>query len=739
MCSFKLQRGTGPLARLIVLVSAVLILPVQALADCGTWTDLGRNTRLNGANFNTSNGTHFATDGTNLYLLEGSNGPNFDWFNPATSRYEPKAGLPEGDEDGGELQYADGAYYAGSGLGFNHVDGTGRGRRLWIYHPTTNTWTAGADCQIGGFYYAHEALAFDPVGHRLFATIDNRQDGSDPTALSKLAIYNVASNTWTGFTAAAPDTWGGGSEAEYLDGKIYVWQGGWGGANADGSDSYLDVYDIASNSWSTTATLKDAGGVSPGFRTGPSDVWGVSMTADAAHKQLLITGAEGNSNLYIYDVASGIWSLGPVAVYDGGWGGSLEYVAGAQKLYQIDGRNASGGAQLQGSASLDMSCPRPTADAGPDQSLPGSCSALTPVTLTGTVTGTYTSVKWIDDNTGQIVGTSLSTVVQLPPGVFSFTFGASANGFPSFDKVVVTLTGGHTAPPVTIPMSAQINDFGPDFDTIVPGSALSFLLEIPAADTSSGWEVGPWTRQWLTGGDRYRTPRINLRNACYGVVDLSNVNVSVTHRYLQDSLSYNDPLTTYTDSTVSLSFFDRNGKRGALCNQHFDPNDPNTGGRTHWPLTWPNHRTADPNATNQVIYSANVLDGLELPPFLTYSNHLYFDGVLDSEGTQAGFDPTAIVAVEFFGTDSLGQGYDLLDLKDLSFTAAGPTVHCGDANCDGLVNNGDIDAFVMALTDPATYATTYGCSANCDTNGDSLVNNGYIDSFVAAVVAGGCL
>ncbi len=57
----------------------------------------------------------------------------------------------------------------------------------------------------------------------------------------------------------------------------------------------------------------------------------------------------------------------------------------------------------------------------------------------------------------------------------------------------------------------------------------------------------------------------------------------------------------------------------------------------------------------------------------------------------------------------------------------------GDLNCDGLINNGDIDAFVLALTDPDTYATVYpDCDRMlADCNGDEVVNNGDIDAFIA--------
>ncbi|MBL8880504.1 MAG: hypothetical protein JNG88_15435 [Phycisphaerales bacterium] len=57
----------------------------------------------------------------------------------------------------------------------------------------------------------------------------------------------------------------------------------------------------------------------------------------------------------------------------------------------------------------------------------------------------------------------------------------------------------------------------------------------------------------------------------------------------------------------------------------------------------------------------------------------------------------------------------------------------GDLNCDGLVNNFDINAFVIALSDPALYQEMFpGCDRmNADINGDGLVNNFDIDPFVA--------
>ena len=62
----------------------------------------------------------------------------------------------------------------------------------------------------------------------------------------------------------------------------------------------------------------------------------------------------------------------------------------------------------------------------------------------------------------------------------------------------------------------------------------------------------------------------------------------------------------------------------------------------------------------------------------------------------------------------------------------------GDLNCDGLVNNFDINPFVVALSDPALYMELYpGCDImNADINGDGLVNNFDINPFVELLAGG---
>ncbi|MDX2199884.1 MAG: hypothetical protein SF069_13050 [Phycisphaerae bacterium] len=61
-----------------------------------------------------------------------------------------------------------------------------------------------------------------------------------------------------------------------------------------------------------------------------------------------------------------------------------------------------------------------------------------------------------------------------------------------------------------------------------------------------------------------------------------------------------------------------------------------------------------------------------------------------------------------------------------------PPILIGDMNCDGIVSVGDIAGFVLALTDPAGYASTYPtCNINAgDINGDSVISVGDIAGFV---------
>ena len=66
---------------------------------------------------------------------------------------------------------------------------------------------------------------------------------------------------------------------------------------------------------------------------------------------------------------------------------------------------------------------------------------------------------------------------------------------------------------------------------------------------------------------------------------------------------------------------------------------------------------------------------------------------------------------------------------------------CGDTNCDGQFNGGDIDPFFLALIDPGVWQTRFPlCDLLCvaDINRDGAVNGGDIDPFFLALGRGRC-
>lgn len=88
-------------------------------------------------------------------------------------------------------------------------------------------------------------------------------------------------------------------------------------------------------------------------------------------------------------------------------------------------------------------------------------------------------------------------------------------------------------------------------------------------------------------------------------------------------------------------------------------------------------------------------------------------------------------------TDDLGtQGWDqYFGTGRLNTYSALIAALPGDVNCDGVLNNFDIDPFVLAVGDGAAYSAAFPeCSIRrADMNSDGVVNNFDIDGFVSAL------
>ncbi|MGE0482118.1 MAG: hypothetical protein AB7Q17_16780 [Phycisphaerae bacterium] len=106
---------------------------------------------------------------------------------------------------------------------------------------------------------------------------------------------------------------------------------------------------------------------------------------------------------------------------------------------------------------------------------------------------------------------------------------------------------------------------------------------------------------------------------------------------------------------------------------------------------------------------------------------------------------TAMVRANVLRTLGVPPAPSLVDSAEItrlpatfSITVSLPPSSRGDVNCDGQVNNFDIDPFVLALTDPTAYAVTYPtCDIDsADINLDGAVNNFDIDPFVLCLTVG---
>ncbi|MCH8805545.1 MAG: right-handed parallel beta-helix repeat-containing protein [Planctomycetes bacterium] len=117
------------------------------------------------------------------------------------------------------------------------------------------------------------------------------------------------------------------------------------------------------------------------------------------------------------------------------------------------------------------------------------------------------------------------------------------------------------------------------------------------------------------------------------------------------------------------------------------------------------------------------------------SSPLNFHLRLDSPCIDAG-DPAALHAGQADIDGELRVWNGRVDMGSDEFGS----FRFGDLNCDGRADGGDIDAFFLALGDPAGYSVVFpGCDILLgDMNGDGRVDGADIDPFFACLGGGPC-
>ncbi len=132
------------------------------------------------------------------------------------------------------------------------------------------------------------------------------------------------------------------------------------------------------------------------------------------------------------------------------------------------------------------------------------------------------------------------------------------------------------------------------------------------------------------------------------------------------------------------------------------------------------------SATTHVIFAARVRGDQSVPWSNLPSATIEAKSRLASALSAAGY------AVLAFGGGATGSTNAYVQ----NVNPNGSLGLLGDTNCDGAVDNGDIDAFVLALLDAGAYNAAFpDCDIlHADVNADQAVDNGDIDAFVARLL-----
>jgi hypothetical protein len=152
------------------------------------------------------------------------------------------------------------------------------------------------------------------------------------------------------------------------------------------------------------------------------------------------------------------------------------------------------------------------------------------------------------------------------------------------------------------------------------------------------------------------------------------------------------------------------------------------GGGALWRLSWGGASYTGSNACG----FSNDADGNAAPPVTAAmpsggASALRFNGAAGALSTNNAADYSVTSGAATFVNNARQ-----------SFVVGAPSFNAGDLNCDGSVNNFDIDPFVLALTNPAQYPAQFpDCDINlADVNNDNAVNNFDIDPFVELLTGG---
>jgi N-acetylneuraminic acid mutarotase len=183
--------------------------------------------------------------GANTHALS-----NVDAYDVATNTWSRRQPLPGGRSRMNGASVIDGKLYLTGG--FRHAAGVGGdhyvlSETLFVYDPETNIWVRKSAMPVAGLGGAQGV-----IGGFLYVYLGGSTDGQ-----TRFLRYNPATNAWAKRTSPASNP-GEGVVGGVINGKFYLAGGTFGGGPGSLATAALIVYNPATNSWTTKASMLTA-------------------------------------------------------------------------------------------------------------------------------------------------------------------------------------------------------------------------------------------------------------------------------------------------------------------------------------------------------------------------------------------------------------------------------------------------------------------------------------------------